>query len=467
MITQRDWKQRLAGYFRDPTAAWNNNPQERQVLKLNSILALARAQHGLDLEGLLETVIEAVAIREPVEQSPIYLVNLGGCGSHWISRMMAEAGGLTDAGEVYLPQSWYSLLLDLPTDTSARIVDGIELAHGLLYNGVPGQFATARLINSAHGSEKIEFHRRLRVKARIAHLVRDPRDRTMSVSFRKDEFRRYENTGLDDYEYFLSKARRSLTDWKRYTRLPRKADVEIRYEDMRTDSPRCLQRLLAAMDVHVPPALAAAVSLRNSPEYLRSNKVNQQRKGNLDQGGIARSWRELPAQYRRAVHAMTAPAIVGQGYPLCDCFPEVTTDRSTSASGLVDDPIDLRHTDALIHVRGDASHDWTRLQGLARIPSDTTRIRIRLGRSATCGPWLDLIRHYVTDLCAAGVNALDDGKLQMLGKLSGLRALDLARTEVREADIPDLHPGLRVLNLSGCAYTREVPEIITVFRDFE
>lgn len=469
MTGTTDWKSWIADYFRAPEDAWGN-PNERQVTKLNSVLAQARSNHGLDTEGLIEVLLHAVDGRDPTVQSAVYLENLGGCGSHWISRMMAEATGLADAGEVYLPPAAYSSFLQHPLE-SARILDAIEMAHGLLYGLSPGHFASARMINSAHGCEKIAFYRKLRPRSRIVHLIRDPRDRTLSVSFRKEEFRNYEAPHLADFEYMLSKAQRSLSYWRRYSGLRRKADVEIRYEDFRRDSATHLCRLLKGIGIDVAPALARAVAYRNSPEFLRSPEGRSHRRGNLDQGGIAHSWQETEALLARTMHSVMAPAIVGQGYRLCDCFPGTGHDLSLTEfspeATLVFEALSSEHR-ALLDVRYPGESTWHLIgAGPVAIPAGS-RLRMRWSDDGRGIATLEKVSRWISDFCAAGNSALDDQALSALGVMPKLTSLDLALTSVRRPPVRSQFPALRWINLSGtpCSSTAGNFDGLDVVRDY-
>lgn len=449
MTDSIDWKSRVAEYFRKPGEAWGN-PRERQVIKIESVLAHARADHGLNVDDLIEILLHAVEQRDPVAQSPIYLENLGGCGSHWISRMMAEAAGLADAGEVYLPPAAYTSFQQHPQQ-SARVLDAIEIAHGLLYGLSPGRFVSARMINSAHGCEKIAFYRKLRPLARVVHLIRDPRDRTLSVSFRKDEFRHYDAPDSGDFEYLLSKAQRSLSYWRRYASLRRKADIEIRYEDFRRDAAKHLHRLLADLDIDVAPALARTVAYRNSPEFLRSAEAGNRKRGNLDQGGIARSWQEAESRFVRTMHSVMAPAITGQGYALCDCFPGSGHDTSpVSFPGEAAATLrQLVHTGARFDVRLPGSTTWKPVDAeLADIP-DGSRLRLEWSDDGLDPAVVERTARWISDVCAAGSRTLNDEGLSALGTMPNLESLDLAQTAIQRLPERSQFPSLRRINLSG------------------
>jgi hypothetical protein len=462
MTTSMEWKQWLRDYFKDPATAWGN-PQERQVAKLESVLTIALKQHGLARDRFVETLIAAVETREPDRTLPVYLVNLGGCGSHWVSRMMAQAAGLADAGEVYIPQPLYSDFLKQDREQAARVVDAIELAHGLLYGLSPGEFAQARMINSAHGCEKIAFYRWLRPTARIVHLIRDPRDRTMSVSFRKAEFRAYEATGLDDFGYMLSKARRSQSYWDRYSGLRQKADVQVRYEDFRKRGPETLRGMLAAIGLEIGADVAADVSHRNSPEFLRSSEGAKAERGNLDQGGIAKSWRETEPHYRRSMHAAMARAISGQGYALCDCFPQSPAPTAPAPQGLPQVLANLPDdVVSRFDVKPAAEDRWHPLKDRGELePGD--RVRLVLRADDTSLPGGDALRPWITDLCAAGVAKFGDESLASLGRLDRVVNLDLACSGVSRAPAAAQFPALARTNTSGLPQALGTPGEI---RDF-
>lgn len=464
-MNQSDWKTRLSTYLLDPQQAWER-PDERQVVKLDSVFRLAERKFGLGKEDVVEVVIHAVGLREQSTLSPIYLSNLGGCGSHWISRMLSQASSLVDAGEVYLPSSWYSAFLELPRETSARILDGVELVHGLLYNGEPSRFQDARVINSAHGYEKIAFHRKLRSGATVVHLARDPRDRTMSVAFRKEEFRRYEADGVSDRDYFLSKAMRSLSAWRRYQSLSAKADFEVTYESFRRDAAGQLWTLLDGLGMAPARSLAKSVAYRNSPEYLRSGQATKADVGNLDQGGIAKSWRELPRDLRSMLHTITAPAVVGQGYALCECFANDLDGGLAEGKelGASVDGLDLEGLYVDCRER-----DATRWRSLADADlASINRLRIRpTGPTIPAGA-LERLRPWITDVCVAGIKQFDDNALQQMGRLPALLSMDLARTGVATVSGRKAFPSLRRINISGLEISCDGAELedVTVVRGY-
>lgn len=445
-----DWKEWISSYFSQPGDLWGN-PKERQVVKLESVLTIAREGHGLDREAFVSKLLEAVEAREPSTTRPIYLVNLGGCGSHWVSRMMAQSAGLSDAGEVYIPPAQYAELLKRDPETAARIMDAIEVAHGLLYGLAPADMRHARMINSAHGCEKIAFYRALPRSAKVIHLIRDPRDRTMSVSFRKEEFRAYEATGLDDFNYMMSKARRTQSDWHRYVALTDKADVQVRYEQFRKEGARALQDMLAAIGVPVSAEAAAEVSHRNSPEFLRQNGSSRHERGNLDQGGVATSWRDTEPRFQRAMHALMARTIQEQGYALCDCFPGENFDPPHEDTGaLMQAVAGLAQEDAVRYEfkAPGAAGRWTAV-GSAAIPPGS-RLRLRLSSLPLRIPGGDAMRSWITDLCVAGLTKLDDKALARIGPLPRLRGIDIASTAVRTRPDPAQFPTLLRINASGC-----------------
>lgn len=454
----------LRDYLSNPARAWGR-ADERQVVKLGTVFAAARNRYGLGRDELVETVVHAVDRRDPADQLPVYLSNLGGCGSHWISRMMSQAAGLVDVGEVYVPVPWYESMRKLPLNVAARVLDGIELVHGLLYNGHPGGFVDARVINSAHGYEKIAFHRALRARAKVIHLIRDPRDRTMSVSFRKDEFRNYEAAGVGDREYFLSKAERSLSAWRKYDGLKEKADLEVRYEAFRADAAGQLQVVLEALGIAPARALVDSVAYRNSPEFLRSGRGNKADVGNLDQGGVAKSWQELPTDLQRILHSTVAPALLGQGYPLCACFPGDRKGLSDSV-GLGEALPGLDAEGAHVDFRHRDESAWIRIGEID--PYRVDRVRLRFSAPTIPERIVKPLRPWITDICAAGIRKFDDDSLARLGALPALLYADLARTSVASNPARTAFPALEKVNLSGTPgdIGKDVGAGVVVIRDY-
>lgn len=438
------WEDTVRDYLRRPEHYWGR-ADHRQVRKLRRVFRRAERNLLITTQEYVDLVIEVARSRRAYSQRPIHLVNLGGSGSHWISRMLEQAGGAMDAGEVYLPPQWYGSLATAPQDSAASIIDAVEIAHALAVHPAPADLDRVRVINSAHGYDKPRFHTRARPESSLVHIVRDPRDRVLSVSLRKPEFRKEQATGLDDFAYLTSKARRSASAWTHFSSQNLVFDHTVRYEDMKADPEVHLGRLLDAIGIAVPPQLVRSVTRRNDAERLRSGAAPQRQRGNLDAGGVARGWHLADQSHQRTMHSLMAPAITGQGYPLGSCFPgehlpSVPLSAPDSGDVLPAPP----HVAVSCREREDAG--WGDLA--AAVPS-RGRVRVRIEGPDVQAHELDDLRPVITDLCAAGHHWFTDEHLDALGALPALRGLDVAATSVTRRRTTADYPSLDVVNYSG------------------
>lgn len=447
------WEDMFRDYMTRAEDHWGRT-DHRQVRKLHTALGRATRAMQLSVPEYLEFVIEVARSRQANPPRPIHLVNLGGSGSHWISRMLDQAGGAMDAGEIYLPAQWYETLTTLPRATAAPLVDAIELGHALAVHPAATHLDQVRVINSAHGYDRPRFHQQVRHDVSLVHILRDPRDRVLSVSLRKPDFRAYEATGMDDLEYLASKSERSASAWNHLLSQELSFAHTVRYEDMKADTERQLGDLLQALGISVPPQLISSVARRNDAERLRADATTPRRqRGNLDAGGRARGWRTADPVHRRTMHSIMAPAITGQGYPLGSCFPDRAVDSLAMDAPAWDAAVAsvMPHV-SLTYCRDAEGSDWSTLDGAAPAHG---RVRLRIERPGVQAHEVASVRPLITDVCAAGHEWFSDADLDALGEFPELRTLDVAGTGVARKRTRAHYPRLQFVNYSGLTVPSE------------
>jgi hypothetical protein len=97
-------------------------------------------------------------------------------------------------------------LSDLDVDAQACAIDAIHVLQG--WPRAADVWASS-IVNCAAGVQKLRLCKRWDPGAIGIHLVRDPREQVLSVTFRKTGFRRYEETDASDTEYLQRMAQRN------------------------------------------------------------------------------------------------------------------------------------------------------------------------------------------------------------------------------------------------------------------
>lgn len=314
-----NWKDSLVKYLRKSSIYWGGE-KERQNSKLTKIQSILCKRYGI---GDLEYLDFVLALAESRKKIPpkLYISNIGGCGSHWLSRMIEESIGWFDIGEVYLPTDFYHAIRQSNNiDQAAKFYDSIEMLHGFLHRLDVKDIVQANLINSAHSASRIPFHRKLFPKSKIVHLIRDPRDRTLSVTFRKNEWREYAHPDKDDMKYLIHNSKRTNHHWYSYSTQSEKADLEIKYEDIITSTVDALDRICNLLAITVPKRHLSFVAEKFSSKNLAKTK-DSELIGNLYRGKGRRTWNEIEnSRQLRIMHSIMKPAIKGFDYQDHDCF---------------------------------------------------------------------------------------------------------------------------------------------------
>jgi hypothetical protein len=263
------------------------------------------------------------------------------------------------------------------------------------------------------------------------YLVRDPRDQVLSVTFRKTGFRRYEAPAASDAEYLQRMARRNAASYQQSLAVADDIDIRCRYEDLCEQPRPLLRQVLTALDRPVDDAVIERSAVTHDAATIRAGRGA--RISNLDEGGRARSWREVsdPAQ-RRTLHMHLVDAIHGLGYPPGDCMGTPLPDHALPARTL---PGDGGAPGPLYQRVGGS---WIPLDGGGdRAVAAGVPVMLRIGT----GDLAALARYggdSVQALCLAANTHVDDDAMQHLSGLTGLRTLDLARTPVTDAGLDHL-----------------------------
>ena len=461
---QPDWRIVVTAYLASPHDFWGSGAP-RHADKVERNKRALRERDGLDDGEIIDAVVSMASKRRHARPAPVYITGLGGSGSHWLSGMLNDLGGLVAAGEVYFPPRLLERLQDLDQADQACAVDAVHLLHG--WPRTPDVW-TAGIVNCAAGVQKLRFYKRCDPHAFGVYLVRDPRDQVLSVTFRKAGFRRYEDPDASDAEYLRRMAERNVASFRQSRDVADLIDIQCRYEDLRADPRPVLRQVLEALGRPVDEATIEHSATMHDAATIRAGKGTKIT--NLDEGGRAQTWDQIDPGQQRMLHAHLVDVVHGLGYPPGDCMGVPLPEHALPA-----------RTVRFPHgspgpLYGRTHGTWTRLEASAagiEVPAGTpTLLRIggegghaagRRGRQAdgqrTAGG-LRALEHCddeIQALCVAGNPDIDDDALALLSGLTGLRALDLARTQVTDSGLKHLESlkGLQQLQLAETATTAE------------
>ena len=312
---QGAWQDVAARYLARPLEFWGTDAP-RHAEKLENKKRAVRDRDGGSDADVIDTALSMAYQRRTQRPAPVYITGLGGSGSHWVSGMLHDLGGLVAAGEVYFPKALTDALAASSIADQACAVDAVHLVHG--WPRTP-DIAAASIVNCAAGVHKLPRYKSWDPDAIGVYLVRDPRDQVLSVTFRKPAFRRYEDPDASDEQYLVRMAQRNAASYEQYRAVAEHVDIVCRYEDLCRDPRPLLRDVLSRLHRSIDDDVVDRTAVKHDAATIRAGTGSTIT--NLDGGGRARSWHEVadPAQ-RRILHAHLRGVITGLGYPPDDGF---------------------------------------------------------------------------------------------------------------------------------------------------
>lgn len=445
-----NWQDSFVEYIKNSDKYWGG-AKERQNLKLVRIKEKLCEQYDLNDKEYLDFVLYLAEIRETIPKK-VYISNIGGSGSHWLSKMIQEMLGWFDLGEVYVPKDFYNTLKEVEDrDLVRKFYDSVEMLHGFIYHLEVQYVPFANIINTAHSVYRMDLHQYLYPETKIIHLIRDPRDRTLSLTYRKASWRQESHSEKSDKEYLLYNANRANNHFINYDNHSPKADLEIKYEDLKHDCVNQLHKICDLLDEKRPPEHIEYVAYKLSAKNLRKSD-NSYLKGNLDEGGKSKPWHEkAKTDDLRIMHSILKPSIKGFKYRLGDCFGQefeydesIEIDRKTKR-------FLLKFNDNLSVFIND---QWEKpTEGNIDKGDIVKAIRLDAHKMEIKDITKLLKKINVTVLCLSN---LDNSFVkELLEKLNDVRGKYLDASKIKSFPVETLKKfkDLKVVNLSGCDVT--------------
>lgn len=431
-------------YWRAPRLGW------RQQHKLERCRKTLVPRFGAD--GVIGHVVD-LAERRAVAASPpaVYVLGLGGSGSHWVGEMLAELPGFADAGEVSFPTPLVERLRPLEIAERELVIDGVHLLHALARDP---DLAGESMVNSAGGSA-VALRKELEPRCVVVYLARDPRNQVMSLVHRKPEYRKLAAPGLTDDEYLLRAAKWNRRNAEAVAGSAVPPDVVCRYEDLRADARPKLREIAEAAGAESPPDALETASEQHSADAMLAGRVPF--RGNLHKSGTP-GWGQLATERQRALlHAELRPVVERLGYPMDDCLGRRGEGTPLAADVEVVLPVGV----GTLYMReADADSAWRVLASAAGTVVLPAGAVVKL----CVDPWAKALAAALAPfpagslhgLCLNNVRVQPDVELSGLPLLDGLRELDISHTRAARAAAPWLGglTGLTGVNVTGT----KVPE---------
>jgi len=458
-----NWKDAFVEYIKHSDKYWGGET-ERQNLKLVRIKKKLCEKYNLNNKKYLDFVLYLAEIRENIPKK-VYISNIGGSGSHWLSKMIEEMLGWFDLGEVYVPKDFYNILPGLgDRDLAAKFYDSVEMLHGFIYHLEVQYVPFASLINSAHSVYRMKLHQYLYPETKIIHLIRDPRDRTLSLTYRKKSWRQEAHSEKTDGEYLLYNAFRANNHFLNYDNHDPKADIEVKYEDLKSNCVVELNRICKLLEEKRPSAHIEYVAKNFSAGNLRKLD-NRYLKGNLDEGGISKRWNEkTKTDDLRIMHSILKPAIQGFNYKLGDCFgQEFRYDEKIKVT---------RKTRRLLlkfsrNLSVFIDKQWdTPAKNNVKVGATLKAIRLDMHNLDTRkGP--DLLRKLnITVLCLSNLETSFVKSLMEELNDSGIKYIDGSQVKGFPVETLGKFKNLKAVNLSGCGISEQENLNAKIFIDY-
>jgi hypothetical protein len=281
------WFDQLLG--KKPEAFWLGLGL-RQAKKVSAATDTFR-QAGIDTaESLSSLLLDGVEQMRSTHNRPFFVMSAAGSGSTWLGTMLGDLPHCCYAREVYLPRAFSYLCRRHHENPPTDAIWATMLLHSWSLN-CPEERLAHNFVNSGRSIFHYHLYRSIWPGARFVFLVRDPRDQLLSTTYRKRSYRSLEAPHVSNARYLRHNARKYMEIYRLYKQISPQELHVVKYETLKQEPTETLRRLLEWAEFDVSEEALRGAIFRNDAQNMRTGVVPP--RGNLDQGGKARSWREV------------------------------------------------------------------------------------------------------------------------------------------------------------------------------
>lgn len=303
----------LEKYIKEPEAFW----QGIGLRQVNKVKCAAQAfiDAGFEnTEDLAKQLVTYVKNHRNSYYRPVFVMGPGGSGTTWLGAMLGDFSGFQYGREIYIPQGIFYLYHRLKNQEMSDLIWSIMILHSWGLN-CPNEGFEYDFVNSARSIFVYEIFQDIWPSGRFIYLVRDPRDQILSVTFRKPNYRRFIEPNMDDMSYLIQNAKKYAKFYNRFQKINTNNIYVLKYEDLKRDTYGELIKIAKYFRLNINDNEIYKVVYKNCAENMRSGKVIK--RGNLDEGGVAGSWRDLlKCKEKELIKPIIRKSLIELGYEI-------------------------------------------------------------------------------------------------------------------------------------------------------
>jgi hypothetical protein len=302
----------LITYLSAPEIFWSG-PSLRQAEKVRNALQ-AFKEAGVEQPGTVaERLLDCVQSLRDTHYRPFFVMGAGSSGSTWLGAMLGDLPGFCYGREIYLPSGISYLYRRFKNQEMADLIWTLMLLPSWGFNFPEKNFAH-NFVNSGRSISHYDIYREIWPAGRFIFLVRDPRDQLLAATYRKPSYRQATAPHADDLTYLQYKVRKFVKRYRVFKRIIHSEKLYmIRYEQLKNDTVGEMRKLCEWAQVDVAEDVLSKIVYQNNAQNMRAGLVPK--RGNLDEGGIAKSWREvMTEQEKKLIMPSIQEALKDFGY---------------------------------------------------------------------------------------------------------------------------------------------------------
>jgi hypothetical protein len=288
----------LESYLDKPENYWHGS-SIRSAKKVKNI-SKKFAHIGLsDKQELTKFLLEQVNKNRTAFYKPFFVMGSGGSGSTWLGAMLGDLPGFQYAGEVYPPPLIANLYRILKNKHLSDFIWAIMLFHSFHKDSNLDKNFNCQFVNSARSIFRYNLFHKIWPNGRFVFIARDPRDQILSVTYRKNNYRNVVAPELTDHEYLVLNAKKYSSIYKQFKRVTSNSIYLVQYENLKHDTEFELNQINLHFQLGLKSNHIEKAVYLNDAQNMRAGKVEY--RGNLDEGGRSKSWRELMTEEEKKI----------------------------------------------------------------------------------------------------------------------------------------------------------------------